>query len=157
MSDKKSRAAMLRERAMARASTGDHLKREKTTTAIFEGDEVWMWELSGAERDKFESDRVKVEKGKTKLDYTNARAKLVALSMRESGDRGAARICIDGDFAWLGNYGAGELDRLYGIAAKLSGLRTGDEDDDPKNVSPPGDGSSTDSPPTSAGEASPGV
>jgi hypothetical protein len=75
--------------------------------------------MTGAERDAFEA---MIRKG-GELDLRNARARLlVRVIVNESG----TRIFTDADAAELGKKSARVINRLYDVAAKLSGLA--DED-----------------------------
>ena len=128
----------------------------QTVTAF--GHSLWMWELNGAQRDNFEAARIQMKGKQMNLNLKGSRAKLIILALREGGTDGAPRIFQDSDLDALNKKSAAELDRLYEIAAKLSGLSAADDEDpDAKKKScPPGEDSSTASPATSAGPASPG-
>lgn len=82
--------------------------------------------LSGAQRDAFEASIFK-QRGKTReLQMQNLRARLVALCVV---DATGARVFQDEDAAALGQTRADILDRIFGVAQHLSGLREQDVDE----------------------------
>lgn len=96
--------------------------------------------LTGAQRDEWEASTT-VVRGKTAVrDTANARAKLVALCVvdHESGEPLFTRQDVDA----LGRKSGAALGRVFGVAARLSGL--GDEEVDElegNSSAPPGEGS----------------
>jgi len=86
---------------------------------ITDSDGVRVRGLSARERDDFEASRVE-QKGKSvKLNLSNTRARLVALTL--VGPDGK-RVFDDSDVAALGEDNAAVLDRLYAVAMRLSGM-----------------------------------
>jgi hypothetical protein len=109
-------------------AVGEVLKREPVKA--WQKD-VFAWELTAAQRDEFESSRI-VHRGKQiTLDLRGSRAKLVALSLRESGDDKAPLVFTQAMVERLGRVGGKELDRVYAVCAKLSGIAAGDDDEEP--------------------------
>lgn len=91
------------------------------------GGEVYVRCLTAAERDDWEASVVSVEKnGKAKTDMKNLRAKLVA---RTVCDEEGKRIFSDSQVDALGKKSAAALDRLYAVAARLSKITKGDEEE----------------------------
>ncbi len=86
---------------------------------------VFIKGLTALERDTFEQTLVIQGKGRTpsRVDMTNARAKLVAQSAVNAE---GVRVFADRDVKELGNKNALLINRLYEAATKLSGMR--DED-----------------------------
>lgn len=82
--------------------------------------------LTAAERDDFEQSCV-VGKGKNKdVSVRDLRAKLVVRSLVD-GD--GARLFGDGDYLMLGQKSAAAVDRIYDVAARLSGISETDEEE----------------------------
>jgi hypothetical protein len=91
------------------------------------GGHVIVTSLNGKERDAFEAS-VLIQKGKdTRVNMKNARAKLVSMA---TVDEKGERIFSQADIEALGLKNAGALDRVYSVAARLSGLT----DDDLKEL-----------------------
>lgn len=87
------------------------------------GGEVWVKGLTGAERDKFESGILQ-QKGKSQqLNLANVRAKLASFSIC---DEEGKRVFSDEDVQALSQKSAAALQRVFGVAQRLSGL--GEED-----------------------------
>lgn len=105
----------------------DDLRRKEV---VAWGRKLWVWELTGAERDEFEAGRVMQKGRKTILDFKGSRAKLVVASLRESGDPGAALVFQPDDVRRLQKKGGFELDKVYGAAAEISGITAGDDDEE---------------------------
>ncbi len=125
------------------AQRGDCFTKEKVYAW---GKDLWVWSLTGAERDAYEGARVSYDKeGKAKIDYVNTRAKLVVLAVRDSDKADAKRVFHDLHVAQVGALDAKTLDKIYVVACRLSGLRTGDEEDAEKNseTAPAGGSSSS--------------
>lgn len=121
------------------------------------GRDLWVWELTGEQRDEYEQSRYKFGKdGRAKLDLRNTRAKLVVMALRDSGEKGAKRLFIDGDEAFVGKKSGKELERIFAAASKLSGLRDGEESDAKKNLADQDDDSSSGSLPILNGVPSAG-
>lgn len=103
------------------------------------GGTVAMRELTGAERDAFEAQMVKVINGRREADMSNLRAKLVAACLvnEETGDR----LFDDKTINQLGNKSAAALDRLFRVAQRMNGMDGQEEQQ--KNSSPAPSASST--------------
>lgn len=97
----------------------DDLPRE--TVAVPEwGGELIIRGLTGRERDAYEQSLIR---GRGVVDYDNARAKLlVRCIIDESGER----VFTEDDADALGRKAGAVLDRLFSVAARLSGLGPGD-------------------------------
>lgn len=87
------------------------------------GGKVRLRCISGSERDRYESSLAKMQKGKLVPDMVNARAKLVAMSVV---DEMGNRMFSDTEVLALGAKSARALDRVYEVAARLSGIDEGD-------------------------------
>lgn len=86
--------------------------------------EVWggyvnVATISGAERDQFEAWLVSQADAKGPTRYRNTRAKLVAMALVD--DEGK-RLFTDAEAEKLGDKNPVELDKLYDVARRLSGL-----------------------------------
>lgn len=101
--------------------------RQIRTVAVPEwGGEVLVRGLTGAERDRYE-ESLWVGRGKNrKLNWTNARAKLVAASV--VGEDGKP-LFTQRDVEALGAKSSAALDRIYSVAQELSGVTDGDMDE----------------------------
>jgi hypothetical protein len=92
------------------------LKRETVETA---DGPVVVQELTGKERDTFERSCVKRDGKKTAEDFSNLRAKLLELAVRDdNGDR----FFHDGDAEAIGQLPASFLQPVFEAAARLSGI-----------------------------------
>lgn len=99
------------------------LPKEPVTLAELGGETVWVWGLSGAERDHFES-TMTVQRGKKReQNLANIRARFLVLVLR---DADGARLFSDAEAAQVGNLPATTLDRLFDIGRKLSGMTNED-------------------------------
>jgi hypothetical protein len=107
----------------------DDIKRETVPVPGW-GGEVIVRGLTGKERDIYEASVMRIKGTDTQLVMANARAKLVALSVI---DEAGQRIFDDADVAALGQKSAEALQRVYDVAARLSGLSKSDLDDLTKN------------------------
>jgi hypothetical protein len=89
--------------------------------------------LSGAERDRFEASVLQTNKrGDREVNLRNMRAKLAVLScVDDSGQR----LFQDSDVAVIGEKSASALQRIYDVAAKLSGISKDDAEELAKNSS----------------------
>lgn len=87
------------------------------------GGSIRLKGLTGSERDAFEASIIQITgQGRhetRKIDSRNIRAKLLVLSIV---DEKGERVFGDGDVAALGQKSALVLDRLFGVAQRLSGL-----------------------------------
>lgn len=105
----------------------------------FEDVEIPEWEakvrvkeLTAQARDKWEQSNLEDKgKGQMKLRLQNARARLVALSVidAESGEL----LFSDEDVLAIGAQSAAVIDRIYDVAARLSGITDNDLDEITKN------------------------
>lgn len=105
-------------------------------------DTVLVRELRGRERDEWEAS-LAVQRGKQMVpDVANLRAKLVARCVVD-GD--LEPLFTQQDVAALGELSAAALDRVFDVAAKLSGLNENDLEEMAKNsgTAPDGGSSST--------------
>ncbi len=90
---------------------------------------VWVAGLTGRERDQYEQSVMKMKKtgrkgrGPTRLepDLQGARARLVALACR-TDKTAAERLFTDADVAKLADKSAAGLNRVFDVAAAMSGL-----------------------------------
>ncbi|CAG6392778.1 phage tail assembly chaperone [Streptomyces cocklensis] len=109
------------------------------------GGDIGVKSMTGAERDEYEMGLRK----KGHLDLRNARAKLlVRVLVNENG----TRIFADQDALALGKRNAAVLERLYDVAARLSGMTdeaAEDAEGNSEETEEPGDGSPSPSPETS--------
>lgn len=89
------------------------------------GGDVRVKTLTGAERDQYEAESVKMEGNRRKMTG-NLRARLVALTaINEDGTPMFTR----GDVMKLGQKSAAALERVFEVAAKLNGMTEEDMDD----------------------------
>jgi hypothetical protein len=87
------------------------------------GGEVCVKGMTGAERDKFESSIVQ-QKGKEQtLNMANIRAKLASMTICDAEGK---RLFSEADVQALSQKSASALQRVFGVAQRLSGI--GDED-----------------------------
>ncbi|MFI0897062.1 hypothetical protein [Streptomyces sp. NPDC020983] len=109
------------------------------------GGDVNIRSMTGAERDEYENGLRK----KGQLDLRNARARLlVRVLVNENG----TRIFADQDAMALGKKNAAVLERLYDVAARLSGMTdeaAEDAEGNSEETKEPSDGSPSSSPETS--------
>jgi hypothetical protein len=87
------------------------------------GGSVRVKTLSGAERDQFESAIVQRNGRNVKQNLLNIRARLVAAALVD--ENGAALFSFD-DVEALGRKSARALDRIFGKAQELAGMREQD-------------------------------
>lgn len=137
-------------------SRDDILKQEGPGTEEVDvpewGGTVLVRGMTGTERDEWEMGNFQ-QKGKRMVSNTrNARARLLVSCIV---DEDGVRVFQYGDIEALGAKSGKALDRIFEVAARLSGIGPDDEDsDEPAGTRdfPPttGHGSSTDSPKTSA-------
>lgn len=94
------------------------------TVAVPEwGGEVCVRGLTGSERDNFESSVVELRGKSQHVNMKNVRAKLAALSIC---DEKGERVFTDGDVLELSKKSAVALQRVFDVAARLSGLSADD-------------------------------
>lgn len=75
--------------------------------------------LTAAERDAYEASILDQRGRGTRVNMRNARAKLVVLSVVDGEGR---RVFADGDAEPLGEKSAAAIDRIFAVAARLSGI-----------------------------------
>lgn len=95
------------------------LRREEVQVTEW-GGSVFVRGLTGKERDAYEESLMQ---GRGKIDYRNARAKLLVLCLV---DENGERIFQADDADLLGEKAGAVLDRLFSVATRLSGLTPGD-------------------------------
>lgn len=97
------------------------------TVAVPEwGGDVLVRGMTGLERDQYETSILDQRGKKAKVDLLNARARLASMTIvDEKGDR----VFTDADVVALGKKSAAALDRIYDVAAALSGISDDDLDD----------------------------
>ena len=87
--------------------------------------------LSAAELDTFEQSRLEQRKGgKIRLNLANTRARLCSLCVV---DQDGKRMFREADIATLGKKGGRAVDRVYEVAARLSGIKDEDLEEVAKN------------------------
>jgi hypothetical protein len=94
------------------------------------GGTVRIRTMTGAERDAWEAGITVVKGGKSIVDPTNFRAKLVVITVVD--DEGN-RIFSDGDAPALGRKNGAALDRAYSVSRRLNGITSEDEKELAKN------------------------
>ena len=90
------------------------------------GGDVLVRGLTGHERDRFESTILDQRGKKTKIDLSNARARLVAMALIDNDGK---LLFSDDEVGILGTKSAAALDRIYDVAAALSGISDEDIDE----------------------------
>lgn len=112
---------------MAYLSKDQILKAQDLTTEEVEipewGGTVLVRGLNGRQRDEFEGSMVERRGRRAVMNTANMRAKLVAWSVV---DENGERLFNNGDIPELGEHSAAAVNRIYNVAARLSGLS--DED-----------------------------
>jgi hypothetical protein len=93
-------------------------------------DDAWHWVggLEAWELDDYEQSRLESRRGKFKWNGRNARALFVVKAVKDAEVEGK-RVYSDDDAEWLGKKSAKAIDRLYEVAARLSGRRKEDEEE----------------------------
>jgi hypothetical protein len=120
---------MVTQEAFVRLSRDDILKAadnepEEVTVPEWNGS-VLVRGMTGRERDAFEvSLMTQGRNGRREVNTANVRAKLV---VRCVVDDDGNRVFTDADIAELGDHSAAAVDRVYAVAARLSGMG-GDEE-----------------------------
>lgn len=103
----------------------DDLGREQVDVPEW-GGHLWVRTLSGEERESFETSMMTIDKkGKRELRIRNMRSGLVA---RAACTEDGVRIFTDDDIRALSGKSAAALERVYVVAARLSGLSPEDEE-----------------------------
>lgn len=101
----------------------DDLKRELVAVPEW-GGEVLVRELTGRERDQYESGIISMKGRKVDLNLQNARAKLVAMAaINEDG----TTIFRPKDVMELGKKSSSALERVAEVIQRLSKLKVGDD------------------------------
>jgi len=106
------------------------------------GGEVYVKGLNGAERDKFEGSLI-IMRGKDKqMNMANIRAKLASMSIC---DEKGKRLFNENDVQALSQKSASELQRVFAVAQRLSGISDEDVEELAEELkNDPFDGSPTD-------------
>lgn len=91
--------------------------------------------LDGAQLDAFEAASVDLDGETPKVKLANQRARLVALSVVDP--QTGARVFVDDDVTRLNTKSAAVLKRLYLAAARLSGIRTGEDEPEKNSATTP--------------------
>jgi len=120
----------------------DDLQKELVPVPEWGGD-VWVYGMTGGERDAFEAEVLIQRKGGARIDTRNIRAKMAARCIRnEDGER----MFGDGDIKVLAKKSAKALDRIFDAAQRLSGISDEDVEElagELKNEQNGGSGSSS--------------
>lgn len=85
------------------------------------GGKVMVKALTGAERDTFEASIIEIRNGRQVFNMKNVRAKLCSLAIC---DEEGNRMFTDAEVFALSNKSANALNRIFDVAASLSGLST---------------------------------
>lgn len=102
--------------------SAEDLKRESVEVPEW-GGTVIVQELTGQDRDEWESSIVTIRGSETKIDGRNLRAKLVSLCVV---DEDGERLFTQKDVDVLGRKSAAALDRIVDTSKKLSSLSESD-------------------------------
>lgn len=95
------------------------------------GGAVIVRALTALERDRFEMELVSTSpQGTNQVNLVNARARLVAACCI---DEAGHKLFAADDVAALGKLSAAALNRVYEVAAKMSGLQAGATEEQAKN------------------------
>jgi uncharacterized protein YnzC (UPF0291/DUF896 family) len=86
--------------------------------------------LTARERDEYETSIVQSRGKNVEINRRNIRAKLVVMTVVDDAGN---RLFGDTDLKALGEKSAAAIDRLFGVAQRLSGLTAEDEEDLAKN------------------------
>ena len=136
-----------------RLSKEDILKAEDRTTEEVDvpewGGSVLVLGMTGRERDAYEVSLRDQRTGQRRPDaLSNIRAKIV---VRCVVDDDGNRLFTEADIAALGEKSAAAIDRVFDVAARLSGLSDDDQGEMTRDFAlADGDGSSSTSPPALA-------
>jgi hypothetical protein len=111
------------------------------------GGQVWVYGMTGAERDKYEGGIIQYRGKEQTVNMANIRAKLCSMTIR---DEKGKRLFTEEDIQALSQKSAASLQKIFIVAQKLSGIT----DEDVKELSEgvkdnPFEGSASDSPVTS--------
>lgn len=91
---------------------------------------VYVQELTGKERDAFEASLSSIKGKNITMTMDNVRAKLV---IRSLCDEDGLRVFEDADLESVGNLPASELDKVFEVAQRISGLKKEDIEELTKN------------------------
>jgi len=108
--------------------------------------DIWIYGLTNAEKDDYEDKVISVRAGSRQVKLKNARAVLMSLVVF---DKNGKRMFGEADIGRLLLVPAFVTDPVLDIARRLSGMRTGEEEELVKNSAGPGDeesGSGSESP-----------
>jgi len=94
------------------------------------GGTVYIKNLSGKDRDRFEASRIRMRDNKVEMVHDNTRARL--LSMTLCTEQGELLFSAD-DVEVLGQKNATALDKCFEVAMRLSALRPQDAEQKLKN------------------------
>jgi hypothetical protein len=94
------------------------------------GGKVRVKALTGTERDAFESSMLQGTGKNQKISTQDIRAKLCARTIVDMEDK---RLFNDGEIGKLGAKSAAALDRVYGVASRLSKISSEDVEELAKN------------------------
>lgn len=108
----------------------DDLQTEEVVVPEWRGMVVVVHSLDGTSRDDLEASMAKTRGKKTEVNLHNMRAKLV---VRSSYDHDSKRLFRDEDEAAVGRKNAAALQRIFEVAARLSGITSQDVDELTKN------------------------
>ncbi len=112
------------------------------------GETMWVRSISGRERDQYEEQSLqKTSKGRREVTLRDARARLVVLAVCVS-ETDKTPLFNAGDIEALTGKNGAALDRLYAVAARLSGIRPEDEEEMAKNSEAAASGASGSNSPT---------
>ncbi len=105
----------------------DDKKLEKLDVPEWDGC-VYIRTMTGTERDAFEA--AFVSKNGTTNNFQNIRARLASLTVC---DEDGKRLFADTDVLAVGQKSAAALDRVFGVAMRMNGLRPEDVEELEKN------------------------
>lgn len=88
---------------------------------------VWVQGLSGIERDKWETSLVKQKGNRRKVDTENIRAKLATKCLVDKP--GGSRLFNDAQATLIGQLPVQQLQKVYEMAQRLSGVSDEDVDE----------------------------
>lgn len=108
----------------------DDIQSEEVAVPEWGGMTVVVRALDGTQRDALEASMTRTKGKKTEVNLQNMRAKLV---VRSCYDENGNRLFEDGDEAAVGRKSAAALQRLFEVAARLSGITSADVDELTKN------------------------
>src|ERR1700733_4572434 len=119
---------------MALLTKDDILKANDLTKELVKvpewGGEVYVFALTGTERDKFEMAIVKKNTKKVEVNIENIRATLAVMSIRD--ENGIQLFTLE-DVKALGNKSCAALQRIYDVATRISRLSKDDVEELAKN------------------------